>query len=335
MEIRQLVLVVLLFPSSAIVAWTTCRTSQTTDFLRRIQGNSREAFYLPSRRTANDDVHDDSCISTSTPHHLWTRRSLASTLSSIAVFSSLLSAPLPSNALVKGNAPPSKTSRSADKRKCTNVEECQTLAEQQADRERLEELTTAVPTQVTPGGTRYRDMELATDSDATLVKANMQVALQYKVLKLGKRSYDGLSGEGTVVFSRGYGLEDDEQGKDASKTFVTTVGARSNIEALNEALVGMRVGGTRRFAVLPQKGWRKPGNMCDGGPGGRGQGGDLKTDYVVVPTATMVAEEACFDQTKQPFPSAYAEQRRMAQRFDQSLIMEVKVVAATSAEGGL
>jgi hypothetical protein len=45
----------------------------------------------------------------------------------------------------------------------------------------------------------------------------------------------------------------------------------------------------------------------------------------VVPTATMVEQEACFDQTKQPFPSAYAQQRRMAQRFDQALIMEIQI----------
>lgn len=60
--------------------------------------------------------------------------------------------------------------------------------------------------------------------------------------------------------------------------------------------------------------------------GGTGSGGTLKTDYVVVPTATMVATEDCFDKTKLPFPTTYGEQRRMAQRFDQSLIMEVKVV---------
>jgi len=80
------------------------------------------------------------------------------------------------------------------------------------------------------------------------------------------------------------------------------------------------------FAITPQKGWERPTKICDGGPGGSGAGGDLKTDYVVVPTATMVATESCFDQTKIPFPTTYAQQRRMAQRFDQSLIMEVNVV---------
>ena len=86
------------------------------------------------------------------------------------------------------------------------------------------------------------------------------------------------------------------------------------------------VGSLRRISVLPQKGWNKNTKQCDGGPGGSGTGGDLKTDYVVVPTATMVEQEACFDKAKLPFPQTYAQERRMAQRFDQSLIMEVRLV---------
>lgn len=89
------------------------------------------------------------------------------------------------------------------------------------------------------------------------------------------------------------------------------------------------MGGTRRFSIAPQKGWEKATALCDGGPGGKGSGGDLRTDYVVVPTATMVEQEACFDMSKQPFPATYAQQRRMAQRFDQSLIMEVQVASKT------
>jgi len=160
------------------------------------------------------------------------------------------------------------------------------------------------------------------------VKDGDEVALYFKVLKLGKRSYDGLSGEGTVVFSRGYGFEDDEK-KPGDKSFITTVGAFSNIAALNEAVIGMKVGGIRRIGVQPAKGWRKPTAVCDGGPGGQGRGGDLKTDYVIVPTATMVEQEACFDTSRQPFPATYAQQRRMAQRFDQSLIMEVELSSIT------
>lgn len=286
---------------------------------------------LPRCSASSSDDDNPTRESLSSPRNncLMTRRSLSQLfiLSTSAVF--IL--PSPSFALVKGNAPPSKKSKdddtasSGNKPKCTNVEECQARAEQQADLERKEALEKSTPALVTKGGTRYRDFELG-NMESPAVKDGSQVEIFYKVLKLGKRSYDGLSGEGTVVFSRGYGLEDDEE-KEGVKTFATTVGSLSNVQALNEALIGMHLGGMRRFAVLPEKGWRKPGNLCDGGPGGKGQGGELKTDYMVVPTATMVAQEACFDQSKQPFPTAYAEQRRMAQRFDQSVIMEVKVVS--------
>ena len=199
-------------------------------------------------------------------------------------------------------------------------EECQALAEQR-EQELREKAEQVVPPKATAGGVRYLDFE---EGGGKEVKEGDDVEVFYKVLKLGKRSYDGLSGEGTVVFSRGYGLEDDED-KPGVQTFRTVIGSYSNIAALNEALVGMKVGGIRRFAILPQKGWEKAIAACDGGPGGKGSGGELRTDYVVVPTATMVDQEACFDTSKQPFPNSYAQQRRMAQRFDQSLIMEVKI----------
>ena len=71
----------------------------------------------------------------------------------------------------------------------------------------------------------------------------------------------------------------------------------------------MAVGSVRRISVKPQNGWEKNTKQCDGGPGGSGAGGELKTDYVVVPTATMVEKEACFDKTKLPFPMTYAQER--------------------------
>ena len=41
----------------------------------------------------------------------------------------VVGSPLPGNALVKGNAPPPKKKASSEERKCTNVEECQEMAE--------------------------------------------------------------------------------------------------------------------------------------------------------------------------------------------------------------
>ena len=183
--------------------------------------------------------------------------------------------PSPSNALVKGVAPPPPKKAAGDKPKCTNVEECQAAAEARQQQEAAEAAANAEPVLTTSGGTRYRDLIVGTGRTA---QNGNQVTLAYKVLKLGKRSYDGLSGEGTVVFSRGYALEDDEKTV-GDKTFITTVGSPLNIVALNEVLVGMQVGGVRRFSVFPAKGWRKPGSACDGGPGGSGAGGELRTDY--------------------------------------------------------
>lgn len=237
--------------------------------------------------------------------------------------STLTFLPKPAEALVKGVAPPPPKKASGDKPKCTNVEECQAMAEKREQEQREREAQGPPPKVTSSGNVRYRDIEDGPEGSPE-IKDGDDVDVFFKVLKLGKRSYDGLSGEGTVVFSRGYGFEDDEE-KAGVKSFRTVVGSSSNIAALNEALIGMKVGGTRRFSVLPQLGWRKPVKACDGGPGGAGTGGELKTDYVVVPTATMVEQEACFDMSKQPFPSTYAQQRRMAQRFDQSLIIEVQI----------
>lgn len=268
------------------------------------------AAFLPLQST----YRNPSNLHASELEKTWTRRDVLGIVSGMVIAT-------PVSALVKGNAPPPKTSVS-DKPKCTNVEECQAAAEKREQAERELAANNSVSYQVTPGGIKYIDLK---DGNGPIVRDGDEVELFYKVLKLGKRSYDGLSGEGTVIFSRGYGLEDDES-QPGVKSFVTIVGGYNNIRALNAALIGMKENGVRRIAVFPEDGWRKPGRECDGGPGGSGTGGDLKTDYVLVPTATMVAAEACFDKTKQPFPTSYAEQRRMAQRFDQSLIMEVEVL---------
>ena len=127
-----------------------------------------------------------------------------------------LSTPLTSHALVKGNAPPPKASPpgSSSEKKCRNVEECQEQAERLAQQKLEEEMANATPPKVAPGGSRYKDIvevgaggssegEEGSSSGIRVAKAGETVELRYKVLKLGKRSYDGLSGEGTVVFSRG------------------------------------------------------------------------------------------------------------------------------------
>ncbi|KAL3826911.1 hypothetical protein ACHAXA_005991 [Cyclostephanos tholiformis] len=233
--------------------------------------------------------------------------------------------------------------------RCRNVEECRELAEREEDlRMRSYHAgggdTSVLPRpKYAPGGTRYLDVvddddendergggergvtSTSTSSSTIVAEMGDVVDVRYRVLKIGKRSYDGLSGEGTVIFSRGYGLEDDED-RPGDRSFRFTIGDERIIGAMNDAVPGMTVGSTRRISVMPRNGWEKNTRSCDGGPGGLGAGGELRTDYVVVPTATMVEQEACFDRTKLPFPNTYAQERRMAQRFDQSLILEVRLV---------
>ena len=299
----------------------------------------------------NNYGDDDDGTSPTNTRFMYDRRKLLKSTTSggiVALTATMSSQNDAAHALVKGNAPPPPRKKAGggsgsgggEERKCTNVEECQAMAERREAELRAKE-ESGPPPSVTKGGVRYRDIDTgggggggvngSGESPATVVaKEGDEVDVYYKVLKLGKRSYDGISGEATVVFSRGYGLEDDET-KPGEKSFKFQVGSPTNIAALNEAVVGMSVGTTRRFSITPQMGWEKAIAACDGGPGGRGTGGDLKTDYVVVPTATMVEQEACFDKTKQPFPTTYAQQRRMAQRFDQSLIMEIQLVDIVSS----
>ena len=98
------------------------------------------------------------------------------------------------------------------------------------------------------------------------------------------------------------------------------------VETFISGVSGMKEGGVRRVEVQPQKGWEKKSTECDGGPGGKGNGGEVKTDMMIVPTAKMVQEEMCFDKKLLPFPKSYAQERRMAQRFDQALILEIGLI---------
>ena len=142
-------------------------------------------------------------------------------------------APPPSNALVKGNAPPPKRRPAADDGggggeqqgqqppRCRNVEECQETAEREGTLRAQREAATAASgpkPRIAPGGTKYLDVvdeaappPAAATATAAVAKMGDVADVHYRVLKIGKRSYDGLSGEGTVVFSRGYALEDDER----------------------------------------------------------------------------------------------------------------------------
>ena len=54
--------------------------------------------------------------------------------------------------------------------------------------------------------------------------------------------------------------------------------------------------------------------------------GGTEKDSAIMTMAMMVETYVCFDKEKRLFPTSYAEQRRMVQRFDQSLIIDAKLV---------
>lgn len=84
------------------------------------------------------------------------------------------------------------------------MEECQEMAEQQeAKRQQLAmaEMEASGIKPVTVQGTRYLELESGREG-GSIAKEGDVVEVYYKVLKLGKRSYDGLSGEGTVRFTK-------------------------------------------------------------------------------------------------------------------------------------
>jgi hypothetical protein len=168
---------------------------------------------------APNDVPSDICRKSSSRSHdlvegrSWsapilqsTRRDVLSTTaaSSLAFLTAAAGAtalPRPAWALVKGVAPPPPkrgptTAGGGDKPRCTNVEECQALAEQRETDLRARE-EAGPPPLMTAGGVKYRDVEEGR-TDGPSAKTGDLVDVYFKVLKLGKRSYDGISGEGTV-----------------------------------------------------------------------------------------------------------------------------------------
>ena len=168
----------------------------------QVQPQSQKAEGSPGIRERLDINKDDEFAMRS-------RRSVIGKMvwgGAACVMASSFGAVEPVNALVKGVAPPPPKKAAGDRPKCVNVEECQEMAEKLAAEEDAK-LRAIPPPLVTDKGTRYRDI---LPGSGRGVEDGDKVSIRYKVLKLGKRSYDGISGEGTVVFSRGYGLEDDE-----------------------------------------------------------------------------------------------------------------------------
>ena len=123
----------------------------------------------------------------------------------------ILAAPLliaaPAAALVQGSAPPPPKSK-RELPKCRSLEECEEIgARRQQDMDAASD--EALPFFTTASGVRWRDVSTGS---GMAVKKGSAVEIRYRVMKLGKRSKDGLSGEATPVFSFGYGEDDDVAG---------------------------------------------------------------------------------------------------------------------------
>lgn len=214
------------------------------------------------------------------------------------------------HALVKGSSPPPSKS-SGYSRKCKTIDECEEIGRKK------EEALFDTPQDEqsvifkTSSGDEYRDIVVGSSSSSD-VKLGSEVQLKYRVLRLGKRSSDGLSGEASPVFSKGYG-EDDDQVTDYD---MITIGQGNIVPALDEGLRGMRTGGRRRINVRPERGWKLKDSLC------------LKTytDVTIVPTTKVQENDACFAVNLIPAPSNYGAKRRMLRRYDETLIVDCEVV---------
>lgn len=235
----------------------------------------------------------------------------------------LLLSATPASALVKGSAPPPKAAKGAtsSQRKCRDIDECEAVGALK------EQEYAQTPFETTADGVRYRDIVEGAADDGAPAKAGDVVKLKYRVMRLGKRSSDNLSGEASPVFSLGYGEDDDT----TNDVLTAKIGGGELISALDSAVVGMRPRGRRRLFVVPEKGWKKINSACTAESNGAlntglaSAGGFDVVGQAVVPLAQVVDNDACIEDVKQPQPRNFGARRRLARRFDEGLLVEVEL----------
>ncbi len=163
-----------------------------------------------------------------------------------------LATPLPAAALVKGSAPPKTMKPRKDRPTCTSIDDCRAVGE--AERDAID-ATAEEDFKRTAGGDRYRDLAIGSGQAASRGDA---VQLRYRVMRLGTRARDGLSGEGQTIFSLGFGEDEDKEGD----TLVTPLDGQSLVAGINDAVIGMQTGGRRRVLVWPERGWKEQTAAC-------------------------------------------------------------------------
>ena len=189
---------------------------------------------------------------------------------------------MPALALVTGSKPPEGGFK-AKKTKCKNIDACEAAGEKAADEKFGSE---EVAFERTGGGDRFRDLTPGTGRKATQGDA---VEIRYRVMRLGTRARDGLSGEGQTsattrarthhqpsacvsrvslsvflppaVFSYGYGEDDDKEGD----KLAVQLDGKTLVAGADAAIIGMQPGGRRRVLVRPERGWRILTGACADG----------------------------------------------------------------------
>jgi len=231
----------------------------------------------------------------------------------------------PARALVKGVAPPEgygkkkDMSTTSDGKKITNKQDALEVGrEREAALFNKDGGKTIYKTEE---GDRFRD---DVEGDGEEVGEGSVVSIKFRVLRLGKRSNDGLSGEASLVFSFGYGEDDDKE----SDLLTITVGEDALIPALESAIYGMKEGGKRRISVRPERGWRRGDANC----GGRDIGKTVDVGTAIgLPGALVTETESCVDNSRVPGPKTFQAKRKLSRRFDESLLLEVEAIKVVNA----
>ena len=249
-------------------------------------------------------------------------------IASFAAGAVALTGPQPTNALVKGSAPPPKME--PKERKCKSIDECEALGEKIKAEAAANERTDF---ERTKGGDRYRDL---VPGSGKAVAEGDTIEIRYRVMRLGTKARDGLSGEGQTIFSFGYGEDEDKVGD----TLAVQLSGQNLIPGVGDALVGMQPGGRRRVLVRPERGWRLETGAC--------KEGEQKIDLAGAATrntatesnlvfkadigAAIENENACQNKVSQPQPRTYGQKARFGRRFDESLLVELDLVGFADAK---
>lgn len=229
----------------------------------------------------------------------------------VTLATSLVVQPDSARSLVKGSSPPAKGAK-RERPTCSSVDECRSLGE--AREAELFESVNEADIQRTPSGDRFIDLTLGTGKT---VAVGDVAQLRFRVLRLGKRSRDGLSGEASTIFSVGFGEDGDAEGD----TVPVAIGSSRTVAALDEGLRGMRVGGRRRINVRPERGWKLPNEVCL----------ETFTDVTIVPTSKVQANDSCFNAEVLPTPANFGAKRRMLRRYDETLIVDCELMGIGDA----